>query len=93
MRLSVRIDQRSADAAGWPSVSALPAVSVADGQLDRGVLGVEVQPVDPQQRLAGLAAQLPGGERGGTGRAHALLDFGRTFVRKWPYKSFGEEVT
>ena len=56
-------------------------------------LGVEVQPVDPQQRLAGLAAQVPGGERGGAGRADALLDFGRTFVRKWPYKSFEEDLS
>jgi 2-methylcitrate dehydratase PrpD len=42
-------------------------VEVADGELDRGVLGVEVQPVDAQERLADVAAQVGGGERRGAG--------------------------
>ena len=48
-------------------------VEVADGELNRVVFVVEVQAVDPEHRLTGLAAQVPGGDSGGAGRADALL--------------------
>src|ERR1700730_6935164 len=48
-------------AAELDPVGVVLRVEVADRELDGGVLAVEVQAVDPQQRLTGVAAQVPGG--------------------------------
>jgi hypothetical protein len=48
-------------------------VEVADRELNRVIVAVEVQAVDPEQRLARLPAQVPGGGLRRAGRADALL--------------------
>src|SRR5271154_698036 len=54
-------------------VGVVLGVEVADRELDGVLFFVEVQAVDPEHRLTGLAAQVPGGDSGGAGRADALL--------------------
>ena len=52
-------------AAELDPVGVVLGVEVADRELDRVVFVVEVQAVDPEHRLTGLAAQVPGGDSGG----------------------------